>query len=121
MEENSWWGCQQRCKQISVIPLCMCSAFPTEMGEQTILMSFGDVIIFLLMHLGIGYKRKACKRLRAVVWLSGTEQSGQLLGGHRPSTLAILVPLMEQEYIPVELCALFIHLHVPRLVWDTLS
>ena len=28
---------------------------------------------------------------------------------------------MEQEYIPVELCALFIHLHVPRLICDTLS
>ena len=99
----------------------MHSAFPTEMGEQTTLTSFGDVITFLLMHLGIGYKRKACNSLGAVIWVSGTEQLGQLLGSHQPSTLAILVPLMEQEYIPVELCALFIHLHVPRLVWYTLS
>ena len=36
-------------------------------------------------------------------------------------TLTISVPLMEQEYIPVELCAMFIHMHVPRLVLDTLS
>ena len=84
-------------------------------------MSFGDVTIFLFMHLGIGYKKKACTSLGAVIWLSETEWLGQLLKGHQPSTLAISVPLMEQEYIPVELCALFIHLHVPRLVWDTLS
>ena len=86
-----------------------------------ILTSFDDVIIVLLVHLGIGYKRKACKSLRAVIWVSGTEQLGQLLGGHQPSTPAISVPLVEQEYIPVELCAFFIHLHVPRLIWDTLS
>ena len=119
-EENSQWGCQHRHRQIPTIPLWMCSAFPAEMREQTILMSFSDVIMALLVHLGIWYKRKACKSLRAVVWVSGTEQLGQLLGGHQPSTLAISVPLMEQEYIPVELCALFIHPHVPRLVWDTL-
>ena len=46
---------------------------------------------------------------------------GQLLGGHQPFSFTMLVPLVEQEYIPVELCALFIHLHVPRLIWDTLS
>ena len=85
------------------------------------LTAFGNVIIFLLMHLGLGYKRKACKSLRAVVWVFGTERLGQLLGGHRPSTSAMSVPLVEQEYIPVELCALFLHLHVPRLVLDTLS
>ena len=120
-EENSQWGCRHRCRQIPVILQCICSAFPTEMGEQMILTLFGDVIIILLMHLGIGYKKKACKSLGAVIWVSGTEWLGQLLGGHQPSTSAISVPLMEQEYIPVELCALFIHLHVPRLVWDTLN
>ena len=90
-------------------------------GEQMILTSFGDVIIIVLMHLGIGYKRKACKSLWAVIWVSGTEWLGQLLGGHQPFSFTMLVPLVEQEYIPVELCALFIHLHVPRLIWDTLS
>ena len=91
VEENSWWGHWCRCRWIPVIPLHMHSAVPTEMGEQMILMSFGDVIIILLMHLGIGYKRKAHKSLGAVIWFSGTEQLGQLLGGHWPSTLAILV------------------------------
>ena len=99
----------------------MHSAFPNEMVEQMTLTSFGDIIIFLLVHLGIGYKRKACKSLGAVIWVFGTECLGQLLGGHQPSTLAIWVPLVEQEYIPVELCALFTHLHVPRLVLNTLS
>ena len=51
-----------------------------------ILTSFGDVITVLLMfiffHLGIGYKRKVHKSLGAVIWVSGTEQLGQLLGGH---------------------------------------
>ena len=46
---------------------------------------------------------------------------GSIARGHRPSTMAISVPLMDQKYIPVELCALFIHPHVPRLVWDTIS
>ena len=115
-EENSRQGHWCRCRPILAIPLHMHSAFPAEMGEQMILTSFGDVIITLLRHLGIGYKRKVCKSLGAVIWVSGTEQLGQLLGGHQPSTLAISMPLVEQEYIPVELHALFIHLHVPRLV-----
>ena len=121
VEENSQQGCQQMCRQITAIPLHMYSAFPTETGEQMILISFSDVIITQLVHLGIGYKRKECKSLRAVVWVFGTEQLAQLLGGHWPSTLAVSVPLVEQEYIQVELCASFIHLHVPRLVLDTLS
>ena len=52
-----------------VIPLHMHSAFPTEIGEQIILTSFGIAIIFLLMHLGIRYKRKVHKSLGAVIWV----------------------------------------------------
>ena len=90
------------------------------MGEQTILTSFGDVITILLMHLGIGYKRKMHKSLGAVIWF--LELNGWSVA-RRPltSTLAISVPLIEQEYIPVELCALFIHLHVPRLITPLVS
>ena len=51
--------------------------------------------------------------LRAVVSVSGTEWLG-LLRSHQPSTLAISVPLMEQEYNQEELHTLFIHVHVPR-------
>ena len=60
----------------------MCSAFPTEMGEQMILMSFDEVIIALLVHLRIWYRRKVCKSLEAAMWVSGTEWLGQLIGGH---------------------------------------
>ena len=63
---------------------------------------------------GGNYIREASMSLRAVVWVFGTEQLGQLLRSHQPSTLAILVPLMEQEYSLNELCVLFIYLHVPR-------
>ena len=64
--------------------------------------------------------------LGAVVWVSDTEQLGRL-SSHLPSTLAILVPLMEQEYNQDKLCTLFIHVHVPKpflgnfqLVWHQL-
>ena len=59
--------------------------------------------------------------LGAVVWVSGTQWLGLLLRSHQPSTSAISVPLMEQEYILDELCVLFIYLHVPRLLWDPFS
>ena len=102
------------------IPLCMHSAFPADTGRQMILTSFSDIIIAELMHLGIGYIRKACKSLGTVIWVFGTEWLGHLLAGHQPSTLAVSLSLVEQENIQVELCALFIHLHVPRLVWTPL-
>ena len=59
------------------------------------------------------YIRKSELKPGAVIWVSGTEQLGLLIS-HQPSTLAILVPLMEQEYNQEELCTLFIHVHVPR-------
>ena len=62
---------------------------------------------------GRKYIRKVHLSIRAVIWVSGTEWLGPLLS-HQPSTLAILVPLMEQEYIMDELCALFIYVHVPK-------
>ena len=83
--------------------------------------SFWSFHSYLACAVDKGYKRKECKILGAVIWVSGTEQLGQLLEGHQPSTSAISVPLVEQEYILDELCALFIHLHVPRLIWDTFS
>ena len=58
--------------------------------------------------------------LGAVIWVFGTEWWGQLLRSHRPSTLAISVPLLEQEYNLDELCVLLINLHVPRPFLGTL-
>ena len=66
------------------------------------------------MLLGSKLYKVASMSLGAVIWVFGTEQLGQLLRSHQPSTLAISVPLVEQEYNLNELCVLFIYLHVPR-------
>ena len=50
---------------------------------------------------------------------SDTECLG-LLTSHRPSNLAISVPLMEQSITRMD-CDLFIHIHVPRPFWGTFS
>ena len=65
------------------------------------------------------YIRRAHMSLGAVIWASGTEWLGQL-SSHWPFTLAILVPLMEKEYIQDELSTLFIHVHAPGLFGNTL-
>ena len=59
--------------------------------------------------------------LRAVIWVLETVQFSQLIGGHQPSTSAVLVPLVEKEYILVKQCALLFHLLVPRIIWNTFS
>ena len=69
--------------------------------------------------LGGKYLRRACSGFGAVIWVSGTEHLGLLLS-HQPFTPAILVPLVEQEYIQYELFSLFIHVHAPRLFGNTL-
>ena len=84
--------------------------------EQTIVTSSNDVTVISHAIRGGKYIRKASSSLSAVIWISGTEWLGPLLG-HQPSTPAISVPLMEQEYI---LCTLFIHMHAPRLFGNTL-
>ena len=50
----------------------------------------------------------------------GAEHPSNFQRGHQPSVAAITVPLMGQEYIPEEKCALFIHLHMPQVVWAPL-
>ena len=42
--------------------------------------------------------------LRAVIWVFITEQLDQLLRSHPPSTSAISMPIVEQEYNLDELC-----------------
>ena len=59
------------------------------------------------------YIKKACSSPGAVIWVSGTKWLGPLLS-HQFSTLAISVPIVEQEYILDELCTLFIYVHVPK-------
>ena len=57
-------------------------------------MSFSHVTMFAHAF-GRGYIMKACTNFQAVIWVLGTEHFSQLLGGHQPSTSAVLVPLME--------------------------
>ena len=99
-------------------PLHMHSGLPVEKVGQTIVMSLDDITMITRAIWGGKYKRRACSGFGAVVWVSGTERLGLLLS-HRPSTQAISVPLVEQEYIQDELSSLFIHVHAPRLLGNT--
>ena len=102
-----------------VFPLHMYSGFPTERVEQMIMTSLDDVTMITCAIERGGYIRKAHLGFRAVLWVSGTEWFGLLLS-HQPSTPAILVPLMEQEYTQDELSSLFISVHAPRLLGNIL-
>ena len=84
-----------------------------------IVMSLDDVTMIAHAIWGGKYIRRAHLGFGAFIWVFGTEQLGLLLS-HQPSTPAILVFLMEQEYIQDELSSLFIHVHVPRLFGNTL-
>ena len=96
----------------------MCSGLTKEKVKQMIVTSLDDVTMIAHAIWGGKYIRRAHLGFEAVVWVSGTERLGLLLS-HQPSTLAILVPLMEQEYIQDELSSLFIHVHAPRLFGNT--
>ena len=100
-------------------PLHMCSGFPTRKVEQMIMTSLGDVTVITHAIGGGKYIRRASSSFRAVVWVSGTEWLDPLLS-HGPSTSAISVPVMEQEYILEELFTLFIHVQAPRIFGNTL-
>ena len=63
-------------------------------------------------------KGEHTRTLRLSSGSSDTECLG-LLTSHRPSTLAISVPLVEQS-ITRTVC-LFIHMHVPRPFWGAFS
>ena len=64
-----------------MFPLHMHSGFPTEKVEQMIMMSFYDVT--MISHtIGGNYIREVSMSLKAVVWVFGTEQLGQLLRSH---------------------------------------
>ena len=82
-------------------------------------MSFGYVTMITHATGGGKYISRANSSFGAVIRVSGTEPLGLLLS-HQPSTPAISVPLMEQEYIQDELSSLFIHVHAPRIFGNTL-
>ena len=59
-----------------------------------IVTSFNDLATFAHAS-GRGYIRKMHTNLWAVIWVFGTECFSQLLGGHQPSAMPVLVPLLE--------------------------
>ena len=89
-------GCRQMCRWTTVLPVHMCSGFPTGRSKQMFMTSWNDVTMISHAILGENYKRRAHPNLGAVIWVfwhwtvGSTDKS-------RPSTLAILVPLMEQS------------------------
>ena len=101
------------------ISLHMHSGFSMEKIEQMIMMSLDDFTEIAHAIWGGKYIRRASWSFGAVIWVSGTEWVGLLLS-HQPSTLAILVTLVEQDDIQDELPSLFIHVHVPRLFGNSL-
>ena len=86
------------CRQPIAFPLYMDSGLPMEKVEHMIMMSLDNITMITHAIWGGKYIRRACSGFGAVVWVSGTEWLG-LLSSHQPSTPAILVPLVEQEYI----------------------
>ena len=96
----------------------MCSGFPAERVEQTIMMSLDDVTMIASAIWGEKYIRRAHSGFGAVIRVSGIECLG--LSSHWPSTLDISVPLVEQEYTQDELFSSFVHVHTPRLFGNTL-
>ena len=94
---NIWYfqhGCRQMCRQTVVVLLCMHSGFPTLRLEQ-IVMPLYDVTRISHATVGGNYKRRAQPSLGAavtVVWVFQHKCLG-LSTSHRPSTLAVSVPL----------------------------
>ena len=93
-----WCGCQQVCRQTIAVLLCMCSGFPTKMVEQIIMTSLNDVMRISCAIEGGNYKRESATELEefGCCYYCCLGVSAQALGSlpsHRPSSLAVLVPL----------------------------
>ena len=101
-----------------VFPLHMHSGFPTERVEQMIVTSLDDVRMIACAIWGGKYIRRVHSGFGVVIWVSGTENLG--LPSHQPSTPAISVPLVEQQYTQDELFSLFVHVYALRLFGNTL-
>ena len=95
-------------------PLCMQQWFSHQKSRA----DDCDVIKWCHNDLSCYWEREVYKEMQARA--SGLSSRFLVLNqlglsiSHRPSTLVILVPLMEQEYNQEELCTLFIHVDVPR-------
>ena len=115
-----WHWCQQMCRQTVAFPVHMHSAFPAGRSRQMIMTSQNDVTVISHAILGGNYKRRAHTNLGAVIWdfgywtVGSIDKSQTLYSGYLGASCGA-------EHNQKELCALFIHMHVPRLFGEPLS
>ena len=81
-----------------VVLLHMCSSFPAKMVEQTFVTSSNDISSISHVLEGGNYKRGSATKLEefGCCYYCHLHVQAQVLGSlqsHRPSTLAVLVPL----------------------------
>ena len=93
-----WHGYWQVCRQIVAVPLHMCSGFPAKMVEQMFVTSLNDITSISHTLEGGNYKRGSATELEefGCCYYCHLGVQAQVLGSlqsHRPSTLAVLVPL----------------------------
>ena len=115
-----WQGCQQMCRQMSVVLMCICSGFPAGRSEQMIMTSFHDIMRIPHAIEGGNYKRRAPPNLGAVIWVFWYLV---FESADEPQTLyfGCLSASHGEEHIQNGMCDLFIHMHVPRPFWGTIS
>ena len=90
-------------RQIMVVLLCMHSCFPTKMVEQMFMTSLNDITRISCALEGGNYKRGSTTKLKefSCCYYCHLGVQAQVLGSlqsHRPSTLAVSVPLEKEAY-----------------------
>ena len=107
------------CRQTLAVLMCMHSDFPAGRSEQTIVMSFHDVMRISCAKGQGNYKRRALLNLRAVIWVFWYKVFRSV---DEPQTLyfGCLSASHGEEHIQNRMCDLFIHMHVPRPFWEPL-
>ena len=80
-------GCRQMCRQTMAVLLCMCSGFPAERLEQTIVTSLYDVMRVSHAIVGGNYKREHDWSLGATLLLSSGCFDTSVWVFNKPQTL----------------------------------
>ena len=95
-----WHGCRWMCRWTMAVLLHVHSGSSTEILEQTIVTSLYDVTRVSHATVGGNYKRRLWLSLRGCYYCHLgvlTQEFGSLIS-HRPSNLAVLVPLEYEAY-----------------------
>ena len=118
--QGFWHGCQQMHRWRMMFLMCICSHFPTGRSKQMIVTSWNDITRISCAIEGGNYKRRAQPNLGAVVWVFLYWAFGSI---NKPQALyfGYLSASHGAEHNQNELCASFIHMHVPRPFWGIFS